>query len=125
MSWLSQFVFDPVKALISSGLKSAEGDIAALAAKAAATYLPTPTPPPATQPEAVTALENALQTTVDGFVTATVGEAGPVGAALSPEAVTAANDVLDFGEQHALSVISALFVEAKNAIGDAVERVTA
>lgn len=59
-------------------------------------------------------VETALKTVVDGYVGTLAAGVPLVGGFIAPEAIKIVNLGLDFGEQHALTFISALFAHHRN-----------
>lgn len=122
MSWLSSFAhfaFDPVKAAAarattsSSPVAQATGNAALAAVATIATDigqgLQSHNSAIGIINTVVGDAETALKGLVDSYVEATVGGLPLVGGLLAPQAVGIANNALDFGEQHLLTYISALF----------------
>lgn len=129
MSWLSKFVFDPIQAAIARAQTSSNPTAAAVGGAAGTAYTKIATDvttglnQPLTQNsaaavgnQAIKDLEDGIQEVVDVFLTASLGTAGPIGAALAPEAVQGANILLTFGEQHGLTFLSSLFHHAKTQV---------
>lgn len=123
MSWLSKYVFDPVKAALARAEGSSNAGVAA-AAKAASDSLNstaaqvgtdlssglTANSAVALKNDVVKGLEDGLQATVDAFLVSAV----PLG--LGVATVPVANALLDFTEQHALAYVSSLFAHAKKQV---------
>jgi hypothetical protein len=108
MSWLSEFVFDPIKALVRKGLAAAEADLQALAGKAAAALPSTPI-----SDAAEVAFETSLQSAVDGIVIHVVGEVPVVGQLLEADAVKAANAAIDYSVSRGAALLNAAAAAAK------------
>ncbi len=108
MSWLSEFVFDPAKALVKQALASADAELKKLAGLVAQTL---PASPIADAAE--TAFETALQNALDGVITYVVGEVPVVGKTLGPEAVAAANAAIDYAVTKGAALLNAAAASAK------------
>jgi hypothetical protein len=108
MSWLSEFVFDPIKALVRKGLTAVEADLQALAGKAAAALPSAPI-----SDAAEVAFETSLQTAVDAVVVHVVGEVPVAGALLEAAAVKAANDAIDYSVTRGAALLNAAAAAAK------------
>jgi hypothetical protein len=108
MSWLSEFVFDPIKALVRKGLAAVETDLKDLAGKAAAALPSAPI-----SDAAEVAFETTLQSAVDGIVTHVVGEVPVAGALLEAAAVKAANDAIDYSVTRGAALLNAAAAAAK------------
>lgn len=122
MSWLSKFVFNPIKASIaraatssnpavvagavvaSAAVKNIDATIAGVNAAGAAL---TANSALAAGSSIIKTLEDGAADLVGAYVGATVG-ATPA-APLAPEAAAAARAAAVFGEQHLINYISALF----------------
>lgn len=126
MSWLSHFVFDPIKAAIARATTSSNPAVVAVANQASTTYnqLASQVSAASTLPlnansaagaanTAIGTLENGLNLAIEAFLGAALGAAGPVGQEVTPEVQAVTHTVLVFGEQHALTFVSALFSHAK------------
>jgi hypothetical protein len=123
MSWLSKYVFDPVKAALARAEGSSNAGVAA-AAKAASDSLNstaaqvgtdlsqglTANSAVALKNDVVKGLEDGLKLAVDAYLTAAV----PLG--LGAAAVPVANAAIDFAESHALAYVSSLFSHAKGQV---------
>lgn len=126
MSWLSKFVFDPIKAAAARALTSSNpaavtvGQAAtdAIAKVTAAGQVEVAQLNQAAQSvmgqqhPVIGALESGLQEVVDAAITAFI----PAPAILAGPTTGLANAALDFMEQHALTYLSALFHHAKSQV---------
>jgi hypothetical protein len=108
MSWLSEFVFDPAKALVNKALASADAELKKLAGLVAETL---PASPIADAAE--TAFETAVQSALDGVITYVIGEVPVVGKTLEPEAVAAANAAIDYAVTKGAALLNAAAAAAK------------
>ena len=108
MSWFSEYVGDPLKALLVGVEATAEADLKALAGQVAA-QLPA-SPISAT---AEVAFEGGLAAAMDGMITAAVGSLPVVGQVLAPEAVAAGNAAIDYAVTRGTAALNALAVQAK------------
>jgi hypothetical protein len=108
MSWLSEYVFDPLKTLLAKVEATGESDLKALAGQVSAQLPAAPV-----VDAALTAFQTGLQTAVDGALTAIVGEVPIEGAVLAPAAVEAANTGLTYLEGQAATYINGLIAAAK------------
>lgn len=123
MSWLSKFVFDPIKAAAARAVTSQNpaarsvGEAAAAAignvATAAANAIPSANSVVGQAHPVIAALEDGLRDVVDAALTAFIP--APLAVVDGP-AVSLANAALEFAEQHALTYVSALFQHAKAGI---------
>jgi hypothetical protein len=126
MSLLSKFVFDPIKAALGRGATSSNPVVVAAAVAGQATYTAAANDvaTAASQPlsaNSAAALgsnlikdaEDGLRLALVGIITAGLANVPIIGAAVTPEAVAAANMALAFAEQHALTYVSALFAHGK------------
>jgi hypothetical protein len=108
MSWFSEYIGDPIKALISKAAASLDADLKALAGQAAATLPPAPI-----SASAETALETAIQGAMDVVITDAVGEIPVAGALLAPEAVAAGNAAIDYAVVKGTAALNSLAATAK------------
>lgn len=133
MSELSKYVFDPIKAALAVGAKSANAAVSSAASAALASYNQVSADvvalggalagngTSASQSDAnlIGDLEKGLNTVADTFITASLVSLGPVGAVLAPETVSATNALLTFGEAHAVAYVSQLFAVAQATVNAA------
>ncbi len=126
MSWLSKYVFDPVKAAMSRQANS-QNPIAAATGKASLDAVKNISAVTvSTIDDAIThrsavgmsspivgALEDGLKSVTEAALTAALGEVPVVGALITPEAVAAADMGLTFLEQHAATYLAGLFHHAR------------
>jgi hypothetical protein len=110
MSWLSEFVFDPIEDLIAAAERSSDPTVATLAGPAKVATVPTP---PAVTGSLETEVEGAIQTFVDGIIVAGVGHEPVIGELLEKPLVDAANAGLDYAESHLAAYASGLIASAK------------
>ncbi len=128
MSWLSKFVFDPIKASIARASQSSNplavqaGKGAQVAYDRVAADVTSTLAAPLTVNSAaalgnsiIKDFEDGLRVAVDGIVTAGLGHI-PLGGLIAPEAVSGANMALAFMEQHAATYVAALFGHARSQI---------
>jgi len=108
MSWFSEYVGDPLKALVAKAAASLDADLKALAGRVAATLPPAPI-----SASAETAFETAIQTGMDAVITDAVGEIPVAGALLAPEAVAAGNAAIDYAVAKGTAALNALAATAK------------
>ncbi len=108
MSWFSEYIGDPVKALVAKAAASADADLKALAGQVAKTLSPAPI-----SASAETAFETAIQTGMDAVITDAVGEIPVAGALLAPEAVAAGNAAIDYAVQKGVAALNSLAATAK------------
>jgi hypothetical protein len=108
MSWFSKYVGDPLKALLVGAEHAAEAELKVLAGQVAQTLPAAPI-----TATAEVAFETALQTAMDGVLTAAVGDVPVVGAVLAPEVVTQANAALDYVVAKGTASLNALAAQAK------------
>lgn len=126
MSWLSSlknFVFDNVLAAASRSASSVNPTAQSIGAAAIAAVTPIAAgalvtagndlnahkSPVGLINDVVGTAETALKAAIDAYAEATIGTLPVIGGFLAPEAVSMANNALDFGEQHFLTYVSALF----------------
>ncbi len=112
MSLLSQWVFDPIKKLISSAKIVPE--LLNIASQAEAIYVKSG--PAGVTDAIIDKLEGGLQAVVDDALTGAMAGLGPVGALLEPEALTVANDIVAYIQEHTNAVIASLFSHATTAV---------
>jgi hypothetical protein len=108
MSWFSKFVGDPLKALLAKVIADGTSDLKALAGDVAAQL---PAAPVSATVE--TAFQTAVQTAVDGYLTAAVGTVPVIGSELSADAVTEANEAIDYMVEVGGKAINSLAASAK------------
>jgi hypothetical protein len=108
MSWFSEYVGDPIKALISKAAAGVDAELKALAGEAAKALPAAPI-----SATAETAFETAIQTAMDGVITDAVGAIPAVGAVLAPEAVAAGNAAIDYAVQKGTTALNSLAASAK------------
>lgn len=126
MSWLSKYVFDPVKAALArqansqNPVSSAAGKAGLDAVKNIAAVTVTAVDDAITHRSAVGlsnpivgALEDGLKNIVDATLTAGLGQVPIAGALITPEAVNVADMGLNFLEQHAATYLAGLFHHAR------------
>jgi len=130
MSYLSKFVFNPMKAAIARA-ESSSNPVSRATGTAAATAVASITQDVSKESLAhntviglgntlVGDLETGLRDVLDAFVDSAVRSSIPVvGGLIAPEAVKLANCTLDFAEQHAMTYVAALFAHHKNAVAEA------
>jgi hypothetical protein len=130
MSYLSKFVFNPIKAAIaraessSNPVSRATGTAAAVAVGKIAQDVSHDALSHNTViglgNSLVGDLETGLRDILDAFVDSAVRSSIPVvGGMIAPEAVKLANCTLDFAEQHAMTYVAALFAHHKAAVATA------
>jgi len=108
MSWFSEYVGDPVKALIAKAAAGVDAELKVLAGQAAAALPAAPI-----SASAETAFETAIQTGMDAVITDAVGQIPAVGAVLAPEAVAAGNAAIDYAVVKGVAALNALAATAK------------
>ncbi len=108
MSWFSQYVGDPLKALLVKAEQAVETDLHALASDVAKTL---PAAPVTAAVEVQ--FETDLQTAVDAAITAAVGPVPVVGAQIDAAAVAEANKAIDYLVQKGGASLNALAAQAK------------
>jgi len=108
MSWFSEYVGDPLKALLAKVEATGEADLKALAGQVAAQLPAAPI-----SAAAETAFETALTAAADGLIKTVVGEVPVAGAALAPAAVTAGNAAIDYMVQKGAASLNTLAAAAK------------
>jgi len=108
MSWFSEYVGDPLKALVAKAAASLDTDLKALAGQVAKDLPPAPI-----SASAETACETSLQTAMDAVITDAVGEIPVAGALLAPEAVSAGNAAIDYAVQKGTAALNSLAATAK------------
>ena len=91
MNWFESHVWNPLKTLVDKVIATGEADLKILAGQVAAQI---PASPITTAAE--TAFETAIETALDGVITSVVGQVPVEGAVLSPAAVAAANEAIDY-----------------------------
>jgi hypothetical protein len=108
MSWFSEYIGDPVKALVAKAAAGVDADLKALAGQAAQALPPAPI-----SASAETALETAIQGAMDVVITDAVGKIPVAGAVLAPEAVAAGNAAIDYAVQKGVAALNSLAATAK------------
>ncbi len=145
LSQVSHFVFDPIKAAAARAQVSSNPATAAAGDAAVKAVAAIPTPVAASVGGAIASgiasaamtvaadlnahksaigiindvvgdAETALKMAVDAYAAATVGSLPIVGGLLAPEAVKIANAAMDFGTQHLMTYMAALFSHHSSAI---------
>ncbi len=130
MSYLSKFVFNPIKASIARAASSSNPVTKATgtAAAGAMDRLSHDLSKESLAHNTVVGLGNSivgdletgLRDILDAFVDSAVRKSIPVvGGLIAPEAVKLANCTLDFAEQHALTYVAALFAHHREAVAAA------
>jgi hypothetical protein len=108
MSWFSEYVGDPLKALLAKAEAEGSAELKALAGQVAKGLPAAPI-----SATAETAFETALTAAADGLITTVVGEVPLVGAALAPTAVAEGNAAIDYMVQKGGAALNALAAAAK------------
>jgi hypothetical protein len=108
MSWFSEYIGDPLKALLAKAAASADADLKALAGKVAATLPAAPI-----SASAETQFETDLTTAADKLITSAVGSVPVVGAALAPTAVADGNAAIDYMVEKGAAALNSLAAAAK------------
>jgi hypothetical protein len=108
MSWFSEYVGDPLKALLAKALAEGTADLKALAGQVASTMSSAPI-----SATTETNFETAIQTGFDALVTDVVGPVPVVGAYLEPAAIAAGAAAIDYGVEKGAAALNALGATAK------------
>jgi hypothetical protein len=108
MSWFSEYVGDPLKALVAKAAASLDAELKSLAGQVAKDLPPAPI-----SASAETAFETSLQTAMDVVITDAVGDIPVAGALLAPEAVAAGNAAIDYAVQKGVAALNSLAATAK------------
>jgi hypothetical protein len=108
MSWFSEYIGDPIKALIAKAAAGVDAELKILAGQAAAALPPAPI-----SASAETAFETAIQTGMDAVIIDAVGEIPVAGALLAPEAVAAGNAAIDYAVAKGAAALNSLAASAK------------
>lgn len=126
MSFVSKFIFDPIKAQIARMSTSVNPDSQAKGNAALSvvgtiagdiqTGIQSHNSPIGIINTVVGDAETALKVAIDAYVGAAVGSIPVVGGLIAPEAIGAANMALDYGTQHFLTYIAALFDHHKTVV---------
>jgi hypothetical protein len=108
MSWFSEYVGDPLKALLAKAVAMGDAELKALAGQVAASLPAAPV-----TATAETAFETVLQGGFDALVTSVVGQVPVAGQTLEAEAIAAGNAAIDYGVEKGAAALNALAAAAK------------
>lgn len=108
MSWFSEYVGDPLKAMLAKAIATGDAELKALAGQVAASL---PAAPVTATAEA--AFETAMTAAADGLLIAALGQAGPIGVAAEGPTEAEANAVIDFMVKKGGDQLNALAAAAK------------
>jgi len=108
MSWFSEYVGDPLKALLAKAVATGEAEMVKLAGQVAAKMPAAPI-----TATAETQFETALTTGFDALVTSVVGHVPVAGQALEHDAIAAGNAAIDYGVEKGAAALNALAAAAK------------
>jgi hypothetical protein len=108
MSWLSEYVGDPLKKLLAEVVADGAAELKVLAGEVAKDIPATPI-----TAAAEVAFETTVQDAFDGGLSSVVGEIPVAGAALAPQVVKDANAAVDYLVQKGVASLNALAAQAK------------
>ncbi len=108
MSWFSEYVGDPLKALLAKAVALGDAELVKLAGQVAAKMPAAPI-----TATAETTFETVIQTGFDALVTSVVGPVPVVGKTLEADVIAAGNAAIDYGVEKGAAALDALAAAAK------------
>jgi len=108
MSWFSEYVGDPLKALLAKAIATGDADLKGLAGQVASQLPAAPI-----SASAETAFETALTAAADSVITGVVGQVPVVGAVLAPTAVAEGNAAIDYMVEKGTAALNSLAAAGK------------